>query len=523
MKLAFSALRKPSVQAAASSTANNNSTTSTTVPNHSNHSHHSHHGHSHGSASHSHHGEGPPIAGSNLLAAASSSALPMPPVSPIVDDNIFKLGDVVAVTGTRKVGVVKYAGEVHFSDGVWIGIELPDPTGKNDGSVQGVKYFNCKPKHGLFVRPNICQYAKGKQTPGARFGIAQTMKASVAHNILSVRNLVSQKVRRPSWEEKEKEKETASSGGQVSAKLEQVEPVPVTQSTSDDQAASIAAWKAAIAQVTVTPPRVNEPVSSVDSVGGEQDESFDLYNTYADTHIDESGKSSIGVFDNKFSRRESVEDYNVPLRTVMSARKSVQSDGQVIKPKNLSTPSHANSSDAHDHERIEAVFSSRFKMKPAQSVRGNNDETMLEKVATASPATPMSMTTEGEINGLEAQLAQSGLYSNRTSPSAATGTGTNLNKTGSSKFFGGRPSAGGSFSKPKRTELSSNVLNTIMTTLLADPSFISQVCARFMKCLWFLLARVRYVAAPFSKIKYATKLTKWTVIRIDGWRRRLRA
>lgn len=25
-------------------------------------------------------------------------------------------------------------------------------SGKNDGTVQGIKYFTCKPKHGMFVR-----------------------------------------------------------------------------------------------------------------------------------------------------------------------------------------------------------------------------------------------------------------------------------------------------------------------------------------------------------------------------------
>lgn len=36
--------------------------------------------------------------------------------------------------------------------GTWIGVELDTPMGKNDGTVQNITYFTCKPKHGIFVR-----------------------------------------------------------------------------------------------------------------------------------------------------------------------------------------------------------------------------------------------------------------------------------------------------------------------------------------------------------------------------------
>lgn len=49
--------------------------------------------------------------------------------------------------------VVRYLGNTQFRPGVWAGVELDRPRGKNDGSVEGVRYFVCQPKHGLFLRP----------------------------------------------------------------------------------------------------------------------------------------------------------------------------------------------------------------------------------------------------------------------------------------------------------------------------------------------------------------------------------
>jgi len=56
------------------------------------------------------------------------------------------------VTAVGKKGIVRFVGETEFSTGVWVGIELDGPDGKNNGSVQGVRYFEVPQNHGLFVR-----------------------------------------------------------------------------------------------------------------------------------------------------------------------------------------------------------------------------------------------------------------------------------------------------------------------------------------------------------------------------------
>ncbi|KAH9583021.1 CAP-GLY domain-containing linker protein 1, variant 2 [Schistosoma haematobium] len=67
--------------------------------------------------------------------------------------NTLQIGDHVQVSGGR-IGILRYLGPTEFAVGEWAGVELDSPIGKNDGSVSGVRYFTCKPNHGLFAAAN---------------------------------------------------------------------------------------------------------------------------------------------------------------------------------------------------------------------------------------------------------------------------------------------------------------------------------------------------------------------------------
>jgi len=48
-------------------------------------------------------------------------------------------------------GTVRYVGPTHFEKGVWFGVELDEPAGKNNGSVKKQFYFQSNANCGIFV------------------------------------------------------------------------------------------------------------------------------------------------------------------------------------------------------------------------------------------------------------------------------------------------------------------------------------------------------------------------------------
>lgn len=76
-------------------------------------------------------------------------------------------GKVVTLTDGRQ-GTVRFVGATQFAAGDWVGIELDDATGKNDGAVQGERYFDCEPGYGMFVRPPAITAVIDRPAPESR-------------------------------------------------------------------------------------------------------------------------------------------------------------------------------------------------------------------------------------------------------------------------------------------------------------------------------------------------------------------
>ncbi|KAM9392460.1 CAP-Gly domain-containing linker protein 1 isoform 2-T3 [Pholidichthys leucotaenia] len=73
----------------------------------------------------------------------------------------FQIGERVWVNG-NKPGYIQFLGDAQFAPGQWAGIVLDEAIGKNDGSVAGVRYFQCEPLRGIFTRPSKLSRTEGE-------------------------------------------------------------------------------------------------------------------------------------------------------------------------------------------------------------------------------------------------------------------------------------------------------------------------------------------------------------------------
>ncbi|KAJ6657350.1 hypothetical protein lerEdw1_002517 [Lerista edwardsae] len=65
----------------------------------------------------------------------------------------FSIGDRVLVSNVQP-GTLRFKGQTSFAKGLWAGVELDKPEGNNNGTYNGITYFDCKEKHGIFAPPH---------------------------------------------------------------------------------------------------------------------------------------------------------------------------------------------------------------------------------------------------------------------------------------------------------------------------------------------------------------------------------
>ena len=76
------------------------------------------------------------------------------PLSPGKDEMpSFKVGDRVLV-GSVQPGTLMFKGPTSFANGFWAGVELDKSEGSNNGTYDGVVYFECNECHGIFAPPD---------------------------------------------------------------------------------------------------------------------------------------------------------------------------------------------------------------------------------------------------------------------------------------------------------------------------------------------------------------------------------
>ncbi|XP_037106525.1 centrosome-associated protein 350 isoform X3 [Syngnathus acus] len=75
------------------------------------------------------------------------------PLPPTIDEMpSFNVGDRVLV-GNVQPGTLRFKGSTSFAGGFWAGVELDKSEGSNCGTYNGVVYFECQERHGIFAPP----------------------------------------------------------------------------------------------------------------------------------------------------------------------------------------------------------------------------------------------------------------------------------------------------------------------------------------------------------------------------------
>ena len=70
----------------------------------------------------------------------------------------MKIGDrcqVRVINAPTRLGQVMYLGALAGKPGSFVGVKYDEPLGKNDGSLDGKRYFECMQNYGGFLKPDF--------------------------------------------------------------------------------------------------------------------------------------------------------------------------------------------------------------------------------------------------------------------------------------------------------------------------------------------------------------------------------
>ena len=93
------------------------------------------------------------------------------------------IGKRVMIDGYDSVGTLKFVGKHHERGSLRCGVELDEPVGRNDGSINGHKYFDAAPKRGVLCAPqkvslidaiDVPSESDGSGSEGVRLDIVET-------------------------------------------------------------------------------------------------------------------------------------------------------------------------------------------------------------------------------------------------------------------------------------------------------------------------------------------------------------